>query len=76
MPANTPLLPTIAPGTRVSVTQPKMYGTGPSDTETTTHYGAVELGGIQTPDIGKIVVVRIDSGASIIYPRAYLAAVA
>lgn len=53
---------------RVRITQPKMYGTGPSATETTTHFGTVVPGGIQTPDIGQLVVVRIDSGARIVYP--------
>jgi hypothetical protein len=63
-----------APGQRVAITQPKMYGTGPSATETTTHYGTATAAAMLPGDTR--VPVRIDSGALILYPAAQVAEVA
>lgn len=60
------------PGERVAIIQPKVYGTGPSDTETTMHFGTLD-GGAKLPGDTR-QAVRIDSadgpatGALILYP--------
>lgn len=62
--------PKFPAGTRVKITQPKVYGTGPSATETTEHYGVTTGAALQPSD--DRLAVRIDSGAVILYPGAHV----
>jgi hypothetical protein len=60
-----------APGERVRITQPK-WPEHRENTETTTHYGVVVGGCVQPHERASLVGVKIDSGATIIYPTRHV----